>query len=58
MIENKDEITDLLERLQKLGANVHVQNENGAALSVEILNDLKGVTPQDFNAWVSWTKTF
>lgn len=58
MAEKKDEISDLLVRLQKAGAEVRIQGKTGSALSEKVLNDLKEKEDINFTAWVSWSKGF
>lgn len=58
MTEKKDEVADLLERLQAAGAKVHSKSQGGSPVTKKLLDDIKGASPQDFDAWVSWTKSF
>lgn len=56
--EKKDEIADLLTRLKAAGAKVKAKKNTGNNLTAKMLNTLTGSTPQDFDAWVSWSKSF
>lgn len=56
--KNADEIADLLNKLQKAGAKVTKGDAKGAAITKKAIEGLKGAVPQDFTAWVSWSKSF
>jgi hypothetical protein len=58
MANTSDEIADLLKQLEDKGAQVRRDSNQGAKISPEILADLKKNVSTDFNAWVSWTKSF
>jgi predicted nicotinamide N-methyase len=59
MTEKKsDEISDLLKRLEEKGAKVHVGTKQGPMISSKVLEDLKKNASPDFEAWVSWSKSF
>ncbi|PYG79823.1 MULTISPECIES: hypothetical protein [unclassified Pseudomonas] len=58
MVDKSDEIAELLEKLKKAGADVKTGSNAGPTVSKKFLDDLKGATTQDFDAWISWTKSF
>lgn len=58
MTDKKDEIADLLERLQAAGAKVSSKSKDGSPVTKQLLDQIKGTNPQDFDAWISWTKSF
>lgn len=57
MAEKSDQIADLLEQLKKAGADVKSGTESGPSVTTKTLDDLRGASPQEFEAWVSWTKS-
>ena len=44
--------------LEKAGAKIHEGDAKGKKVTASVIGDIrKGVSPQ-FDAWVSWTKSF
>ncbi len=58
MSKNSQEVADLLKKLQEQGAVVKEVGKQGQTISPKVMSDLKANAAQDFEAWVSWTKSF
>lgn len=58
MAAKSEEVADLLKQLQEKGAVVKEGGVQGAPISPKVLDDLKANATEDFEAWVSWTKSF
>jgi len=62
MADNSAEIQDLLAKLQKAGAKISSEPppSNVSSMSGDMLTKLDHlkITPNEFNAWVSWSKSF
>jgi hypothetical protein len=56
MDTKSDEIAELLKKLQVAGAEV--KDNAGNKITDKILSSIGDGNTQDFNAWVSWTKSF
>ncbi|ERF79674.1 hypothetical protein JQ559_35970 [Bradyrhizobium viridifuturi] len=53
-----EDVAKALEELEKAGAKIHEGDAKGKKVTASVIGDIrKGVSPQ-FDAWVSWTKSF
>jgi ribosomal protein S19E (S16A) len=58
MSKHSQEVADLLKKLQEQGAVVKEGDKQGQIISPKVMSDLQTNAAQDFEAWVSWTKSF
>lgn len=58
MSKNSQEVADLLKKLQEQGAIVKEGGKQGQTISPKVMSDLQSNAAPDFEAWVSWTKSF
>lgn len=53
-----EDVAKALEELEKASAKIHEGDAKGKKVTASAIGDIrKGVSPQ-FDAWVSWTKSF
>jgi hypothetical protein len=58
MADKSETIAELLKQLQQNGAEVKEKNIQGTSIAPKVLSDLQANASPDFDAWISWTKSF
>jgi hypothetical protein len=56
MASDKNKVIDLLRQAQGAGAEVKNESKGGSALTKDALA-AEAATPNDWTAWVTWTKS-
>ena len=54
---NSTKVNELLSQLIAEGAEVRMSDKSGSSLTADALRSV-GASAEEFEAWVSWTKSF
>lgn len=56
--KSSEDIGKLLEQLKSHGATISPASARGEKVADNVLQDLKNNAADEFDAWITWTKSF